>query len=384
MKALTYFLSGLLLACLCSCVGKPIDETISSMYRNSWGSVYYTNKADNTWIIYGNKIKGADAKTFEPLAETVARDKKNVYYRTVPQPQIDRESFQVKEDGTMRDKNHIYISSLKDGDESILKVLYGVDLTTYGSYKGHVGWGHDKNHVYQGYSQPVDADPATFTFLSDHFMKDKDFLYTISYSGLVKIRTHTDSLVVLNETYVRDNHRIYFLDIDSSGYFTSVPFNPGDSIIPLQKTFLIVGNKVLCNGHLLNGGNIDATSFEMIDENYSKDTSSIFCSGKAIPSVDRKSFEVLTDGFAKDKNTAYFYGHKLTNVDVSTFKIINSLYFKDKNEVYFIYSPPGNKGFFKIVKDADPETFYHNPQKSLLFGADKKNEFYNGETIIKN
>jgi hypothetical protein len=104
-----------------------------------------------------------------------------------------------------------------------------------------------------------------------------------------------------------------------------------------------------------------------------------------IPTIDAHSFELLTNGFAKDKQAVYFMGYILKNVDSKSFKIINSLYFADKNHVYYIYSiPRTGKEFFLIVDKANPETFYHNPRKSELYGVDDKNEFYNGGIIIKN
>ncbi len=380
---LRYFLSTLILIGLCSCVGNPIDENISKYYRKSMGTVYFTDKPAKTMGIHGNKIKGADAKTFTPLAEFVAKDKKFVYYQDTRQPQIDTKSFQVKEDGTMRDKDHIYFPSLKDGGY-ILKILYNVDLETYGSYKGHIGWGYDKNHVYQGYSRPVEADPTSFAFLSDNFMKDKDFLYALYFNGLKKLQIKTDSLVSLNETYVRDNNQVYFFDMEHTQDFKAIPFHSIDSITALEDPFIIVGNKVYDNGVLLNNGDVDASSFRILDGYCSRDTSHIFYSGKAIP-TDVNSFELLSEGFAKDKQSVYFFGYLLQNIDVKTFKIINALYFLDKNNVYFIYSTPGDKNeFFSIVNEANPKTFYHDPRKDELYGSDDKNEFYNGGVIIKN
>jgi hypothetical protein len=379
---LKYFFSILIFIGLFSCVGNPIDENISKYYRKSWGTVHFTDKPAKTMSIHGNKIKGADAKTFTPLAEFVAKDKKTVYFRNIPQPHIDKESFQVKEDGTLKDKDHVYFPSLKDGDYA-LRILYNVDLETYGSYPGHIGWGYDKNHVYQNYSKPVEADPSSFTFLSNNFMKDQDFLYTPYFGDVKKLQVETDNLVALGETYVRDNNKVYFFDLEKTDFGT-IPFHSIDSITVLDNPFIIIDNKIYYNGNLLNGGDVDASTFRILDEYCSRDTNHIFYSGKAIP-ADVKSFELLQEGFSKDKQSVYYWGHILKDIDVESFKIINFLYFSDKNHVYFIYSIPRNKSeFFVIVDGANPETFYHDPRKDDLYGADDKNEFYNGCLIIKN
>ena len=379
---LKYFFSALIFVSLCSCVGDPIDENTSQYYKKGWGSVYFTDKPANTMGMYGNKIKEADAKTFTPLSEFIAKDKKQAYYQSTPQPHIDVESFQVKEDGTIRDKDHIYFPSLQVRGAYKLKILYNVDLETYGSYKGHSGWGYDKNHVYQGYSRPVEADPASFTFLSDNFMKDKDFLYSLYLGGLKKLQIKTDSLISLNDTYVRDNTQVYFFDMEDTKDFKSIPFQSVDSIVVLADPFIIINNKVYTNGQLLNEGDADAATFRVLD-GYCRDTSHIFYSGKASP-ADVNSFETLSEGFAKDKDSAYYFGSILNDVDVNSLKIINSLYFADKNHVYFIYSTPGDdRDFFVIVDGANPETFYHDSRKDELYGADNKNEFYNGGLILK-
>ena len=379
---LKYFLPALIFISLSSCVGNPIDEDVSKYYKNGWGSIYYTDKPAKTMSMHGNKIKGADAKTFTPLAESVAKDKKQVYYQSTPQPHIDTESFQVKEDGTMRDKNHIYFPSVQGRGSYKLKILYNVDLETYGSYKGYVGGGYDKNHVYQGYSRPIEADPASFSFLSNNFMKDKDFLYSLYFGGLKKLQLETDSLVALNETYVRDNTHVYFFDLESSRDFKSIPFHSIDSIVVLADPFIVINNKVYSNGQLLNEGNVDAATFRILD-GYCRDTNYIFYSGKASP-ADANSFEPLSEGFAKDKEFCFYLGHILKDVDMNSLKIINSLYFTDKNHVYFIYSTPrNNREFFVIVDGANPKTFYHDSRKDELYGADDKNEFYNGGVILK-
>ena len=378
---LKHFFSTLIIISLCSCVGNPIDEDVSQYYKKGWGSIYFTDKPAKTMGIHGNKIKGADSKTFTPLAEFVAKDKKQVYYQNFPQPQVDTESFQVKKDGTMRDKDYIYFPALQERGAYTLKILYNVDLETYGSYKGHIGWGYDKNHVYQGYSRPVEADPASFTFLSDNFMKDKDFLYTLYFHELKRLQINTDSLVALNETYVRDNTLVYFFDMEAAD-FKSIPFQSVDSIIALTSPFVIIDNKVYTNGQLLNEGEVDAATFRVLD-GYCRDTNHIFYSGKASP-ADVNSFEPLLEGFAKDKQSVYYFGNILKDIDVNTFKMINSFYFTDKNHVYFIYSAPKyDHEFFIIVDGANPKTFYHDSRKDELYGADDKNEFYNGGLILK-
>lgn len=368
---------------LCSCVGKPINEDVSIFYRKSWGSVYYTDKPAKTWGIHAIKIKGANAKTFIPLAEMVAKDKNLVYYRQFPQPQVDLKTFEVKEDGTMKDKDHIYFPTIMNGNEYGLRILYNVDLETYGSYKGHVGWGYDKNHVYHSYSKPIEADPASFSFLSDNFMKDKNFLYVQYFDGLKKRQLNTDSLIAINETYVRDNNHVYFFDFGNTNDFGSIPIKSSDDIISLDNSFIIIDNKVYNNGNLLS--EVDAKTFRTLGDNYSRDTSQVFYLGQIIPNIDAQNFKLLTEGFASDKQSVYYLGCAVKGVDVNSFKIINSLYFLDKNHVYFIYSPPKNgKDFFVAVDQADPKTFYHDPRKNELYGADDKNEFYNGGIIIKN
>ncbi len=371
-----YLFLGVISISLFSCVGNPIDKEKSTLYCRNWGSVYYTNKP-NTFVIHGHKIKGADAKTFVPLAEEVAMDKNTVYYKTFPQPQVDRASFQVKEDGTMRDKNHIYIPSSSEGEGSQLRILYRVDLETYGSYKGHKTWAYDKDHVYLGYSRPVDVDRATFSFISDYFMKDKDYVYAFIFGELRKMKMNADSIVSLSDRYIRDNKQIYFFDTEYSNDFMSIPFENVNNIKLLADPYIIVDNKMYNRGILIEG--VDVSSFEILDNHYSKDKLHVYYDNKIIPSAELASFELLQDDIAKDSRSVYSAGKKIDKVDSPTFRIINPIYAVDKNHVYVLFNED-----FDIIEGADPSTFTWNQKKGISYGVDKKNEYYNGRLIIKN
>jgi hypothetical protein len=379
LKTAHFFLL-LVLAGLAACIGQPIDEAVSGMYHRAWGSVYYTPKS-GTLIVNGNKIKGADAKTFTPLAETVGADKHTVYFRIFPQPQVDRATFRVLEDGTMRDKDHIYIPSFSDGDESKLKPLYNVDTDTYGSFKGHAGWGYDKNQVYCRYSTPVDVDRETFVFLSDNYMKDKNYVYAVSFDGLKKRQMNTDSIQAVSALYLRDNRRVYYFDV-ASGDFLEIPFDAPKSVQPLAGPYIIVDGQVYSNGKLLNGGEADASTFTCLDAYYSRDDKHVFYDNAAIPNADAAGFEALQEGMAKDTHSVYYMGRKLAGVDPGSLRIVNPLYFADRNHVYFIRSRPENADFFFVVENADPASFACNPNKGFAFGYDKKNEYYNGMTVV--
>ena len=381
MKLIRYLFSGLVFPILCSCVGKPIDANVSGLYRRSWGSVFYTDK-QGALVLYGNKVDGADSKTFVPLAEKAGVDKNAVFFESFLQPHVDRASFMVKEDGTMRDKDHIYVPSLFDGGKSKLKILYGVDWESYGSFEGHIGWGYDKDHIYYGYSKPVDADPSTFVFLSDNFMKDKDYLYILSFDGLKKKPMDTKNMIALSDRYLRDNERIYFFDFSGTNNLMDIPFKSARSVKMLVDPYLVVDNSVYAKGKLLNAGDVDASTFEVLDSYYSKDARHIFCNDVAIPGVDLSSFEVLSDGMAKDKQSVYFCGLKLDGVDPGSLRILNAAYFSDARRVYFIRAGVEVPDFYFVVEGADPVAFTCDPAKGVAFGSDKKNEYYNGLLIV--
>jgi hypothetical protein len=63
---------------------------------------------DNVFSLILSPVSGADYRTFEPIDYLIARDKRYIYYHDEKQPKVDRETFEITEEGGMRDKNFRY------------------------------------------------------------------------------------------------------------------------------------------------------------------------------------------------------------------------------------------------------------------------------------
>src|SRR5687767_13472339 len=102
---------------------KPVDKTKSNSYfiRNS--KYYYIQNGNR--LSHGmNKLKNVSGPLII-LAENLAMDDKTVYYKSYPQPEVDRNSFEVSY-FVKKDKNHVY-----DWDFFRLKAVPEADPSTF-------------------------------------------------------------------------------------------------------------------------------------------------------------------------------------------------------------------------------------------------------------
>lgn len=359
-----------------SCREKPVEEKISESYVKKAGSIYYKD---------GDKLKKlqeADVSSFRPLAEDIAKDRNTVYFQQFRQSGVDRVSFTVTPNGALKDKNHVYLRVYND--TLAFRILYNVDRASYDLYKGRSKWAYDRGHVYYDFSRPVEVDRRTFSFLNSVFMKDKNYLYYMApHDSLIKKKADIRYLVSLNDFYVRDGSRIYFIDGNNFDKIDEIPFHEVRSIRLWGEAYLSVDGKLYFSGNLVDGGRVDLKRFRKISGVYYTDGHSVYCEGNAVKGADLKTFRPLSDFMAKDRNSVYYWERKMQGVDAVSFEPVNVYYIKDKRHVYFIYGRPEEKDFFFIVKGADPASFRINEKKGPAFGKDKKYEFYYGGMIIQ-
>ena len=183
--------------------------------------------------------------------------------------------------------------------------------------------------------------------------------------------------------------------------------------------FSNVNDSIWYNGELLK--DVDAASFEILDEYFSKDKNQVFYHrtyresrdyfiskkrfiyklSEADPSTfislkygyakDKttvwnkdKSFEVsditsliaLDHQFVKDKNYVYLQNKKLGGVEGESFDRINSFYAKDKQKYFYIYSDQVNYELKPV--DCDYRSF---ELIDFTYTKDKNHVFFNGEKI---
>ncbi|MDF2456851.1 MAG: rane protein [Cytophagaceae bacterium] len=183
-----------------------------SYYSKDKNHVYYENKklsdadaptfgpllndeAQNYWrdkhhaYYKWNKIPSADGATFTYLGHQYACDKKQVYYEGQVVKDADRNTFQAMEGYLGKDAFHVFVR-----DVHVLNVK---DPATFETVKLNEEWfGKDKAQLYViRYAPPhpllpfPDADLKTFEVVGDYYAKDKNRVYYYSY--------HIDQILVL-------------------------------------------------------------------------------------------------------------------------------------------------------------------------------------------
>lgn len=136
MKKYTFFLACVLLSFCISCknIGKPVDKQKSGSYFiDSKGKIAYCQNGN--WFSLGVLPMNADAKSFQVLAEDIAKDKDSVYFRNMTQKLVERNSFYVDNE-IPKDRLHVYYIDQVLG----FNIIKDADPKTYELVKGHINW----------------------------------------------------------------------------------------------------------------------------------------------------------------------------------------------------------------------------------------------------
>ena len=200
-------------------------------------------------------------------------------------------------------------------------------------------YGKDNKNVFYGDEKLENADFKTFQVVGENIGRDKDNFYW--YNQKVKINPkdfkfykNKDKIV-----YFRNNGKIYDLEgLDE-----------------------------------LNGIK-DVDTFEVLDDEYSKDKHNIYYDGITLSDVDMDTFQIIMpDAYAKDKNKVYYGSRPIREVNPKTVKILSEIYLKDDKSVFTKYGK---------IKNADLNSFEVLGEMHI-YAKDNKNVYLFGEIIKK-
>jgi len=265
-----------------------------------------------------------------------AKDKNYVWLDLKTLPEADPATFVMvgvertdTEDGSTqrsadyyyaKDATHVwYTGGAYSGDTASL--IAGADASTFRETQSVDAGplGEDKSHVYFRSSMVPDADPNTFSIISD------------------PNSTQT--------VYAKDAAHVWLLDwhyTDSAGQV----FSPIQGADPA--TFAYVGEMDSCEG----GCPIP---------HIAKDANHVYLDGKVSPDVDAATYTYLSPAYQKDKNHVYLDGAVLAGADPATFEAVEvvglSFIGKDANHIYNEGKPVDIAGLdvatFQGIPDAD-------------------------------
>lgn len=278
------------------------------------GISYTLGKDKNAIYKKENRLSGIDPATFEEIDAAFTKDKNNIYYEDVPMKGIDPKTFEPFVNYThVKDKNGIHHFYQFNDDLVVEKVELSpeIDLKTLQSFENYAEYSKDKNNVYYDFQKIEGADIKTFEPEGFFIGKDKTGVYykTHKINGI-----DTNSTEVLENEFYKDKNNIYYRNKKLEN------FKP--------ENFEVISSSLV-------GQNED---FYYFTEDKNNNTKFILLENK---NVDAETFEVLDEEYTKDKNNVYYKGKILKGADVKTFDIHynksdNGYKIKDKNKVYKI------------------------------------------------
>ena len=278
------------------------------------GISYTLGKDKNAIYKKENRLSGIDPATFEEIDAAFTKDKNNIYYEDVPMKGIDPKTFEPFVNYThVKDKNGIHHFYQFNDDLVVEKVELSpeIDLKTLQPFENYAEYSKDKNNVYYDFQKIEGADIKTFEPEGFFIGKDKKGVYykTHKINGI-----DVNSTEVLENEFYKDKNNIYYRNKKLEN------FKP--------ENFEVISSSLV-------GQNED---FYYFTEDENNNTKFILLENK---NVDAETFEVLDEEYTKDKNNVYYKGKILKGADVKTFDIHynksdNGYKIKDKNKVYKI------------------------------------------------
>ena len=292
------------------------------------GISYTFGKDKNAVYKRENRLKGVDPATFEEIDASFTKDKNGVYYEEILMKGIDPKTFEPFANYThVKDKNGVYSFSEEEGKVTVkkLKLPTGIDLKTLKRIENSFSYSKDKNNIYylkSDYSDVEDdiyeyfekiegVDVRTFEVIDDPVGKDKNSVY---YETQKITGADANSFEFLGYDFFKDKNNVYYKN------------KKLENIKP--QNFDVINSSLVKQGENLY--------YNIEDENENI---------KFVPlenkNVDKETFEILDEDYTKDKNNAYYKGKILKEADVKTLdkhynENDNGYKIKDKNRVYKI------------------------------------------------
>ena len=200
-------------------------------------------------------------------------------------------------------------------------------------------YGKDSKNVFYEDKKLENADVKTFQAISDELGKDKKYIYR--YDEKMEVNPKDFQLYKNKDKiiYFRNNGKLY------------------EACTFLENTVVE-----------------DLDTFEILDDEYSKDKHNIYYGGLPLSDVDMDTFQIIMpDAYAKDKNKVYYGSRPIREVNPKTVKILSEIYLKDDKSVFTKYGK---------IENADLNSFEVLGEMNI-YAKDNKNVYLFGEIIKK-
>ncbi|HYF70336.1 MAG TPA: hypothetical protein VD884_19490 [Ohtaekwangia sp.] len=215
----------------------PIDKEKSNSYYIQNGKYYYIQNGNR--LAQGkNQLKNVSGPLLI-LDSDLAMDNKTVYYKSYPQPHIDRNSF-VVDKFVKKDQNHVY-----DRDFFKLKIVPDADPNTFqyqiiDSVNWFI-WARDANHYFVSHHK-VDVDYASFQIHNITLAHDAHHVYVRNGVQLLNRAKLAGTPKKLNKHFLADDESIYYYSVKKG--FQIMPIN-GMNVTILKEDEIKVGETII-------------------------------------------------------------------------------------------------------------------------------------------
>ena len=362
--------------------GQKMENVDVATFEAIEGNVAYGKDKNNVYFL-GEKIKGADAKSFEvilepsDLVQMYSKDKNSVFIGGRKIKEADSKTFERLPKTTYysKDKNNLYYQEVKIDkiDNKTLKILYsdGIDVVKNG------------NRIFAEGKKLNIKSPETFEIILSKYYnfpnliygKDDKNVYAISkfdktYSSKVIKNADVNSFEVMeNSMYTKDKNNIYFTR-DNTIKLEGADKN-SFGIVTGEVDFSYDKSNVYFRGKKING--MSSHGFKIINLNNQNESFYFLADNKNLYKFIT-IFSEDTDEIVETKLVAV----KNPKVDITSFESVKKFftnYYRDKYNVYY-YDVDYKE--LKRLEGADRNSFISLEGN---FGKDNKNVFYNGNKL---
>lgn len=295
-------------------------------------SAFYLKDDKNVFNGYRQKIDKVDLNSFEVLGQNgyYAKDKNSVYYSGEKVEGANAKTFKIISDGFYsKDDKNVYAGK---------EIVKGADLQTFKDISG-TSYARDKNNLYYyGYyggniENLGKIDEKNFKIFNSDLIKNGNEIYYFGEKENIKNPEKFEIIKTSN-----DNENILYGKDDKNVYVSRSKYK-----------------------HLKVIENADRDTFEVMkkDIRYSKDKNNIYFVSKSLydeydtyfeqdgiikmKGADKNSFVIEKNDFSYDKNSVYFMGKKINGINSAGFKIISNL---NSNFSFFLTD---NKNLYKYT-----------------------------------
>ena len=329
------------------------------------------SKDDKNVYAAGEIVKGADPQTFRRIPETnYARDKNNLYYYfgdVKNLGKINEKDFKVLDNDLVKNGNEIFYSGEKLGIKNPEEFEI---IKNNSSNSSTIIYGKDNENIYAitpyketGYLIIKNADKDTFEVMKDsNYSKDKNNIYYTRMDVIQLQDVDKNSFTIVeDEDFSYDKKNVYYRgrklnDISSNGFKVvrlvnrrNIPLNFLSDNKNIYKLITVfdeeTGELKSVKTAVVKNPKVDSKTFEAFDYwgNYFRDKNNVYYENelykiglKKIEDADKNSFEILNDEFSKDKNNVYYYGKKMKELSSEGLEFVGSDFKNDKDTIYFL------------------------------------------------